>query len=327
MPSRSDARSREPSSRRARTSLGLAATIALIVVAPGVAGQPLAFVALASAKRVAVIDVEAGRVVRSFGVPVSPHGIAVSADGARIFVPDLLGEKRVRILDSAGGQEVAQLSLEGPVHHLTRGGGRIYATLTSTGRLAIIDPVGMSAVSVEVGGAPDYALAAPDDDLVYVSDLAGSSLVVVDPAAGRVRGRIMVGGAAGHGALSPSRDVAYFTLPSVGAVAAIDLRGGRHVATVPAGTDPHGVAVGHAGRRLFVSDRAEGTVVVVDLATLAVERRIEVGDGPEHVTASPDGRQVLVAVPSDQAVVVIDAGRLEVTARLAVGGDPHQIAF
>lgn len=294
----------------------------------GAGAEPLAYVALADARKVAVVDVGKGKAVRTFSVSVSPHGIAASADGRFIFVPDLLQEKTIRVLDAQTGHEVRQIEVGAPVHHLTLAPDRrrLYATLTSVGRLAIVEMDTWRVRVVEVGGAPDYAVTAPTGT-VYVSDLAGSTLAVVDPEVAEVRSRITVTDGPGHGVVTRDGAWGFFTASEKGAVSVIDLRRGRQTNSVLAGPDPHGVGIGHGGRRLFVSNRGDGTVTVINLKTREMERKIKVGQGPEHLTASPDGRLILVALPPDNLVVVIDAGRLEVVRRIRVAGDPHQIAF
>ncbi|MEK7879152.1 MAG: cytochrome D1 domain-containing protein [candidate division NC10 bacterium] len=306
------------------------ALLGLLLAGRAVAGaEPLAYVALSNARKVAVVDVGKGKAVRTFSVSVSPHGIAASAGGRFIFVPDLLQEKTIRVLDAQTGREVRQIEVGAPVHHLTLAPDRrrLYATLTSVGRVAIVEVDTWRVRVVEVGGAPDYAVTAPEGAAFYVSDLAGSTLAVVDPDAAEVRSRITVTDGPGHGVVSRDSAWGFFTASGKGAVSMIDLRRGRQTNSVLTGPDPHGVGIGHGGRRLFVSNHGDGTVTVINLKTREVERRIKVGQGPEHLTASPDGRLILVALPSDNLVVVIDARRLEVVRRIQVGGDPHQIAF
>jgi len=303
--------------------------VLLLAAVNRVAAEPLAYVALANARKVAVVDVGAGRVVRTFTVPVSPHGIAASPDGRLLFVPDLLLEKVIRVLDAETGRELRQIDAGAPVHHLTLSpdGRRLYATLTSVGRLAVVELTSWTVRTVEVGGAPYFAVPTSGDRLVYVTDVEGTDAVVVDPGTASVRGRITLGEGPSHGAVTADGTRGFFTAAKAGMLAVVDLQRGRRVATVSTGPDPHGVALGEGSRRLFVSNRGGRTVLVVDTATLTVERAIVVGEAPDHVTASPDGRLILVAVPSERTIAVIDAERLEVVDRIAVDGEPHQIAF
>ena len=311
-----------------RAFLILGGLTATLILGPAASAEPLAYAALATARKVVVVDVGLGRAVRTFPIAVSPHGIAASAGGRLIFVPDLLAEKVIRVLDAETGQEVRRIAVDAPVHHLTLapGGGRLFATLTVAARLVIVELDTWAVRTVVVGGAPDYAIPAPDGRTVYVSNIADSALTVVDAETAQVRGRITLEAGSGHGTVTADGARGFFTTSAKGGIVAIDLESGRQTAMVATGSDPHGVAIG-LGRRLFVSNRGGDTVTVIDLVRLTVEATITVAKGPEHLAASPDGRLVLVGLPQEHAIAVIDAERLEVIRRIKVDGDPHQIAF
>jgi YVTN family beta-propeller protein len=311
-----------------RTFLIFAALTATLVLGPRASAEPLAYAALATARKVVVVDVGLGQVARTLPTAVSPHGVAASADGRLVFVPDLLAEKAIRVLDAETGREVRRIAVEAPVHHLTLapGGRRLFATLTVAARLVIVELDTWAVRTVEVGGAPDYAIPAPDGRTVYVSNIAESALTVVDAVVAQVRGRIALEAGSGHGAVAADGTRGFLTMSAKGGIAVVDLEAGRQAGMVPTGPDPHGVAIG-LGRRLFVSNRGADTVAVIDLARMAVEATIPVAKGPEHVAASPDGRLILVGLPHERAIAVIDAERLEVVRRIPVDGDPHQLAF
>ena len=199
---------------------GLSATL---ILGPGASAEPLAYAALATARRVVVVDVGLGQVVRTLPIVVSPHGIAASADGRLVFVPDLLAEKAIRVLDAETGREVRRIAVEAPVHHLTLapGGGRLFATLTVAGRVVIVDLDTWTARTVVVGGAPDSALPAPDGRTIYVSNIAESALTVVDAVTGEVRGRIALEAGSGHGAVAADGARGFVTMSAKGGVAVV----------------------------------------------------------------------------------------------------------
>lgn len=203
-----------------RSALAAGVLVGGLASANGARAEPFAYVALANARKVAVIDVGAGRAERAFAVPVSPHGIAASRDSRLIFVPDLLQVKFILVLDAMTGREIRRVDVGAPVHHLTLApdGGRLYATMTAAGRLAVVELRTWRVRTVEVGGAPDYAVAAPDGRTLYVSDLAGSALAVVDPAAAQVRSRIAVTDGPGHGVIALGGSRGFFTAAAQGAV-------------------------------------------------------------------------------------------------------------
>jgi len=214
-----------------KRALAAAVLSAALAMATGALAEPLAYVALADAGKVAVVDVGTGNVVRTFPVAVSPHGIAVSADGRLVFVPDLSRKKWIQVLDARTGGEIRRVMVGAPAHHLALApdGRRLYATLTSVGQLAMIELNNWRVRTVKVGGAPDYAVPASDGKRVYVSDIEGSTLAVVDPAVARIRTRIRIGGKPGHGVVTADGTRGYFTSTGTGAISVIDLEQERQI--------------------------------------------------------------------------------------------------
>jgi YVTN family beta-propeller protein len=68
------------------------------------------FIACATANEVAVFDVSSGTVTRHIAVPHTPSGLALSSDGARLYVTCAAPQSSIRVLDTASDKVLATLS-------------------------------------------------------------------------------------------------------------------------------------------------------------------------------------------------------------------------
>ena len=104
-----------------RTFAALGASACAALTVPGFASVPVElaptalscapggdiYIACAGANEVRVYAPATGRVVRHLALPGSPSGMALSADGAKLFVTCAAPQSRVCLLDTASGQVAA----------------------------------------------------------------------------------------------------------------------------------------------------------------------------------------------------------------------------
>jgi YVTN family beta-propeller protein len=67
------------------------------------------FVACATAKQIAVLDVARGTLAKPIPLPDAPSGLALSPDGARLYVTCAAPQSHVSVLDAASGKVLANL--------------------------------------------------------------------------------------------------------------------------------------------------------------------------------------------------------------------------
>ena len=164
-----------------------------------------------------------------------------------------------------------------------------------------------------------------DGSRLLVTANDSDSLLVVDPAEGRVLSEVPVGKRP-YG-VTASRDcaTAYVANEDSDSVSVVDLRKEAVTATLPAGKAPNGVALGPGETRLFVANWMDHTVSLVDLARPAADLRLTAGNNPTALAISPDGKVLLVANelsritrfpnPPVTEVTALDPVRGRVTAR------------
>ncbi len=185
-----------------------------------------------------------------------------------------------------------------------------------------------------------------DGPRLYVSDETGGAIVVIDPSAGRVLGRLPVGkrprglrlshdgrqlfvALSGSPIAGPGVDES--TLPpadrAADGIGVVDLNTGRLSRVLKSGQDPEAFDLSPDGTVLYVSNEDAAEMSVVDVASGTVRSRVKVGEEPEGVTVRPGGREVYVTCEADNEVVVIDTASGAIVARLKTGLRPRAVAF
>ena len=181
---------------------------------------------------------------------------------------------------------------------------------------------------------------------LYVSDETGGQVIVIDPDAGAVLGRIPVGkrprgirlsrdgrqllvALSGSPIAGPGVDESTLPPPDRGAdgIGIVDIATATLLRTHRSGQDPEAFDISPDGTKLYVSNEDVAEMSVLDLATGAVATRVKVGEEPEAVTLRPDGRIAYVGCEADNEVVAVDTSTGTVVGRIAVGARPRGIAF
>ena len=161
----------------------------------------------------------------------------------------------------------------------------------------------------------------------YGHDKAGSTLTVLDPAAGASRSIGLGRHGRPHGLrVLPGGDVLVTTEESH-ALLRVDPVAGEVVSAIDVGDGVgHMVAVSRDGAVAYVSKIAAGTVLRVDVAAGRVTHEVASGDGAEGIEVAPDG-SVWVTNRGEDTVTVHDPDTLAKSATLDSAGFPIRVAF
>jgi YVTN family beta-propeller protein len=115
----------------------------------------------------------------------------------------------------------------------------------------------------------DESLVSPDGASVYVADLGGNNVTVIDAVTGRGVAAVGVGNAPFDIAITPDGLAAYVVNVS-GTVSVIDTATNAVTATIEAGTGADGVAISSDGSAAYVADSNENSLSVVSTASNTV---------------------------------------------------------
>jgi DNA-binding beta-propeller fold protein YncE len=230
----------------------------------------------ASGGAAALVDVydigDDGRLSPNRQIPIGnyPAGLALSADGTRLWVGEFRGNAVVE-LDAATLVPLRTIPipfgaygvLELPERHQLYVSGFAVDQLAVVGLDAMVNP---PVSTIIVGGNPLGLAKSPSGDRVFAAVSNGDVIVAIDTAEQRVVASQAVG--------EPS----------------IADNGGS---PLPA-SSPGGIALSPSGDALFVARAADNAVGVYDPASLAPRGAIPVGWYPTGVALTPDGKRLLV---------------------------------
>ncbi len=236
-----------------------------------------------------VLDVAAGTVLQELDVPTH-RGVAISADGQRLWVGGAESGKVHRLVRQADGT----LTAEEPWHFdafvgtvaLSPGGEWLYVVSNTNSRVWQVEPQTGAVQAELVAGEYPYGVAvAANGTTVYVSNAGGDDVTVLDFAAGEV------------------------------------------VAVVPTDLNPMGLALDATGAHLFVANSDADSLSVLDTATLQVQDTLDLrvspddplGGSPNELALSPDGTRLYVSQADLNEVDVLDVASRKVVGRIPGG--------
>jgi YVTN family beta-propeller protein len=222
----------------------------------------------------------------------SPHGIALNADGSKLYVGTERSEvPGLIVYDTQGGHVTGKIDL------LLEGGhflaidprtDKLYYPHRADNRVVVLDTRTDEILKIiPVEGGPVGVAFTPDGEAWIHSDYDGS-VTVIDMATDEVVDRIETGGmGAGRMAVSPDGRYAASTHGDTEDVAIIDTASREVVASVPLGQGPGFPLFSPDSDKLYVMNSRGGDVVVVDLGSMAEEARYDVGVNPFGGTIRP----------------------------------------
>lgn len=224
----------------------------------------------------------------------APHGIAVTDDGAKVYVglenADVPG---VVVIDARSGRVLRKIDLllqgghylaiqpgTGKLYYPHRDDNRVVVLDTRTDRVLRIVPVPGGPVGVAFRANGEVWLHEDGDGSVTVLD-AKDAVVQVIATGGKGAGRI---------ALSPDGRFAASTHGGTQDVAIIDTESRTVVATVPLGRGPGFPLFSPDSTTLYVMNSGSGDVAVIDVKAGKVLARHKVGTDPFGGAVKTRGR-------------------------------------
>ena len=151
------------------------------------------------------------------------------------------------------------------------------------------------------------ALARADMVRVFVTNSAGDSIHVIDPATNKVVQEIK-GIEAAHGiGFSPDGTRVYVSDEANATLDVFERKNGKLVKAVALSNRPNNIAVGKDGSRVYVGIAREGGALdVIDTATLTRTNSIPVHGNLHNVYVTPDGKYVITGSVRAGVITVVD---------------------
>ena len=178
--------------------------------------------------------------------------------------------------------------------------------------------------------AATQATAATND--LYVANLRGNSVSVVDPATNTVVATIPVGEFPEGAAVLPDGSQAWVTNNGTATVSVISTATNTVTRTIPVGRFPGPITFSPDGSHAYVGHFISpgiGGVAVIDSSTDAMVADVPVGNQPFSIAVTPDGSRAYSANFVGGSISVIDTATNTVTATISGSGmrTPTSIAI
>ncbi len=321
-------------------------TIALALVAATAQAQsPQAtlWVTLGDGDQLVEVDPNTFREIRRITVDPRPHGLAISADGSKVYInSDKTG--MFQVVDARTGKITAQVKVGNDPNQmtLTKDGKYAYVPLRGDSKIAVVqlEPLKLLKLLPSAAG-PHDAITSPDGSRIYVGAQFGSAIVVIDPAKQEVLHHITTTeGVRPIRSASDGRTL-YVALSKLLGFVTIDPATKTITRRVELGTLPEGVPepyrmtwthdlqLASNDSELWVTDDINSLIRVVRLSDMKEVARIKTGFFPHWFAMRPDGKVLFASLWFSDAVAAIDVSTKKVLRNIQfeLGTGPKRIAI
>jgi YVTN family beta-propeller protein len=148
---------------------------------------------------------------------------------------------------------------------------------------------------------------------VYITNSAGDSIHVIDPATNKVVQEIK-GIEAAHGiTFAPDGSKVFVSNESDSTLDVFDRESGKLVKKIPLSNHPNNIAVTPSGDRVVVAiAREPGAVDVIDARTLTLKKTIPVHGRLHNIYVTPDGKHAVMGSIPKKLLTVVDLATEEI---------------
>jgi YVTN family beta-propeller protein len=250
-----------------------------------------------------VADLKSLKVIKHIPLTNHPNNVAVSKDGARVYVAIVAGAGAIDVIDTASLTRVKSIRTEGGIHntYVTPDGRFVVAGSIPGKRITVIDQRTEEVVwtlPTEDGVRPMAFETNADGSTkrIFVQLSNFNGFITVDFAKHQITDKIK--------------------LP--------ELPAAERVTEGLQGAPSHGLAVSPDGKTLCVLSKMNTRIYMYSMPDLKLLGESKVGHHPDWLTFTPDSKHVYVANAGSNSVSVVDvAARREIT-QIPVGQVPKR---
>ena len=301
------------------------------------------WVTLGDSDQLVEVDPYTYRELRRITVDPKPHGLAISADGSKVYLAsDKTGN--FQVVDVRSGKITAQIKVGNDPNQmtLTKDGKFAYVPLRGDSKIAVVqlDPLRLVKLLPSPAG-PHDAYTSEDGKRIFVGAQFGTGIVVIDPATQSVLHVIPT--TAGVRPIRPAPDgkTLYVALSNLLGFSVVDIETGRETRRVTLGTKPEGIPQPYRdtwthdlqlvndGKELWLCDDLNDLIRVVRLADMKEIAQIRTGHFPHWFAMRPDGKVLFASLWFSDAVAALDVNTKKVITNIQfeLGGGPKRIAI
>ena len=319
------------------------AAFALAASLPGAlyAQSARLYVGNSIADNVSVIDLNSLKVVGDIQVGPHIHGMAVQADGSRLFSTSE-GDNTLRIFDTSAGKLVSAVKLTGRPNQcaVTPDGKYVAIPIRDTDSVDIVEVAQQKVVKTLPVKAPHNAFNAGSNRYIFVSSMGDHAIKEIDLDSMDYSATIPTGGVPRPYVITRDGRTMYVAVSDLHGFVVVDIPEKKVVRRVempaehptphehpgePINTLTHGLALSPDEKELWVTSLLDDAMYVYDISSQKIVGHVPVGSGPNWVAFSPDGKYVCVSNAADDNVSIIDVKARREVARLKVGHVPKRL--
>lgn len=299
------------------------------------------YVANSRGDDVSVVDLGTMKVVDDIKVGNHVHGLAIQANGRRLFAT-VETEHTLKFIDTASDKVIASVKLTGKPNEcaVTPDGKYVVVPIRDGNSVNIVNVAQQKVVKVLPIHVPHNAIDAGSNRYVFVSSMDDHEIDVIDLSKMDYSAHIPVGGRPRPYVVVPDAHKMYVAVSYLHGFEVVDIprrRVTRRVA-IPAlnphatlgpyetpDTFTHGLGVTPNGKEVWVTSELDNAMYVYDLRTNKVTARVPTGIGPNWVTFSPDGKYICVSNAGSGDVSIFDVKTRREVARIKTGDQPKRL--
>ncbi len=192
--------------------------------------------------------------------------------------------------------------------------------------------------SIRIGDGPYRMLYVPLKKKLYVANLNGNSVSVIDTKTNMLRTTITVGNEPCALAMSPAQGRVFVVNRGDNTITGIETEPDVTFVTVPVGNSPSGIAVGkhnpiNYAHEIFVTNYNDSTVEIITVDPNGVlhpgPTPLPVGLNPQGIAVSPNGVYLWVVCTGDNEVQIYETANLHTggSTTIQVDQEPRDIVF
>jgi len=315
------------------------------------------YVAEEDSGSVAVIDTRSNRVLQDIALDETmngtkmmfmPHNVQVAPDGKSVWVTappmepkpgDPEPNEEIVIIDPSTDAIANRIVLGAGLHlaHVVLDAESrfAYVSANAANKVFQIDATSRAVTKTfDLGAGHKPHGMRVCGDRVFVANMDGKSMSILDPSAGAIQD-VPLGGVAVQIACTSDGKFAFASLYDTREVIRFERASGT-VMRIALPADAQGPVQLYPmpdNLRLFVCDQgvllnrpASNRLFEIDIATAAVTATIQVGNGAHGVVVSDDGAWAYVTNTKDNTLSVVDTKARRVQATIPVGGAPNGVS-
>jgi YVTN family beta-propeller protein len=329
-------------SYRARLLLmALGCILALGVSAPLAAQSTRLYVANSRGDDVTVVDLGTMKVVDDIKVGNHVHGLAIQADGRRMFAT-VETEHTLKFIDTLSDKVIGSVKLTGKPNEcaVTPDGRYVVVPIRDGNSVNIVDVAQQKIVKLLPIHVPHNAFDAGSNRYIFVSSMEDHEIDVIDLAKMEYSAHIPVGGRPRPYVVVPDAHKMYVAVSYLHGFEVVDIPSQRVTQRIEIpplhpgailgpfetpDTFTHGLGVTPDGTEVWVTSELDNAMYVYDLKAKKVTARVPTGIGPNWVTFSPDGKYACVSNAGSDDISVIDVRTRREVARIKTGSQPKRL--